>query len=171
MKKNLSFITATEAGVLVAVKTKLSRDDLDKVENNVERVKKLLEDIHAVIVFLEPEIANDFNFCIGSYSSGEVSTEAIRLEEEKIMYEMDQLKDWLKTVPAAEPAKKENKPTTELEIAVDAAFETLKKRFPDCGFGIIGLNPENKSGAMAGNINPKAVVHMFLLKDVIDENS
>lgn len=171
MKKNLSFITATEAGVLVAVKTKLSRDDLDKVENNVERVKKLLEDIHAVIVFLEPEIANDFNFCIGSYSSGEVSTEAIRLEEEKIMYEMDQLKDWLKTVPAAEPAKKENKPTTELEIAVDAAFETLKKHFPDCGFFIMGLNPETESCPIVGNIDTTAIVHTLFLNKFIDENS
>lgn len=168
MKKNLVFVTATKAGILVGVKTKLSGEELAKVKQNEERVNKLLEDVHAVIVFIEPSV-DDFNFAIGSYSSGEVSTEAIQVEASNMKSAMDQLKDWLKTVPAAEPAKEE-KPTTEFEIAVDAAFKTLKKHFPDCGFGIIGLNPENKSGAMAGNINAKAVIHMFLLKDIIDEN-
>lgn len=161
MKKNLSFVTATEAGVLIAVKTRLSKTDLDKAENNRERVEKLLKGVHAVIVFLEPEIANDFNFCIGSYSSGEVSTEAIRAEEEKMISAMNQLKEWLKTVPAVESAEKKQ-PTTEFEIAVDAAFETLKKHFPDCGFCIVGVNPEDKRAAIVGNINPKIAVAMLI---------
>lgn len=171
MKKNLSFVTATEAGILVAVKTKLSRTDLDKVENNTERVKKLLEDVHAVIVFFEPEITNDFNFCIGSYSSGEVSTEAIRTEEENMVSAMDQLKDWLKTVPVVEPAEQENNSMTKFKIAVDAAFKTLNKHFPDCGFCIIGANPEDKSIAIIGDISPRIAGLALLNHSIADENS
>lgn len=170
MKKNLSFVTATEAGILVAVKTRLSRDDLDKVENNVERVKKMLEDAHATIVFFEPEVANNFNFCIGSYSSGEVSTEAIRAEEGKMVTIMDHLKDWLKTVPAVEPEEQENKPKTEFDIGVDAAFETLKKHFPNSGFCIIGINPEDERVAMVGNIKREMAALMLLRNEIAHED-
>ena len=69
-----------------------------------------------------------------------------------------------------EPAKHENKPTTEFDIAVDAAFETLKKHFPNSGFCIVGINPEDERVAMVGNINSKTAALMLLRNDAHEDD-
>lgn len=115
MKKDLTFITATEVGILVGVKTTLSGKDLEKIKCNEERVNKLLKDVHAEIIQKEYNM-DGFNFCIGSLSSGEVSIGTIHIECLNLTSAMEQLKDWLETVPEIEekkdlePAQNESNP-------------------------------------------------------------
>lgn len=171
MKKNLVFITATEAGILVGVKTKLSEKDLKKIEHNEERVNNLLKDVHAEIIQKNYSM-DGFNFCIGSLSSGEVSIEALHVECSNMMSAMEQFKGWLKTVPEVEE-KKDLEPTQDekerpTEDIMDSVCEGILKERPECAYLVMIADPNSHEMHMRGNINKK-IAAMLLYSHYLED--
>ena len=171
MKKNMVYMTATENGILVAVKTKLSNTEMTKIRCNEERVNNVLEDINAELIFCEPN-SKDYNFSIGSYSNGEVSMEDIRIEVSKMMNGMDEFKDWLKTVEEEPENRTDNEEMdTEMGNAIEKTYDYLIEKFPNCGFCIIGVDTEHHTMPMVGNIDRFTVGKLLTLSIIADAHS
>lgn len=161
MKKNMVFVTTTKIGILVAVKTKFSAKDLAKVQNNKERVSKLLTDVHAEIIDIRED--SNYNFCIGSYSSGEVSLEALQAEQSNLISAMDQFKDWLKTLPEEdiEELNEEVEEIKEKEIIshiLDSTKELINNELGEDARLFMIIRGKLIAG-QCGNLHPLCVIH------------
>lgn len=156
MKKNEIRFVATENGINCEGNVVLSQADIKKVENMLDRVQNAAKDCGASLSLSPVGIQLGFEVALSC------DTKCINEADARMKCIIEEMREFIANL---EPAKHENKPTTEFDIAVDAAFETLTKHFPDCGFCIVGLNPEDERAAIVGNIDPN-IAAVMLMHDV-----
>ena len=158
MKKNEIRFIATENGINCEGNITLSPADKIKVDNKMEQVQNAAKECGATLSLLPAGIQLGFNVALSC------DTKCINEADARMKCIIEQMREFISKL---EPAKHENKPTTEFNIAVNTAFETLRKRFPDCCVCIVGANQGDKSIAMVGNIKPEKAALALLLRNKI----
>lgn len=161
MKKNYIRFFATENGINCEGNIVLSQADKNKVEEMFDRVQTAAKDCGATLSLSPVGIQLGFEVAC----SCEIDT--VHEAAARMKCIIEQMREFIANL---EPAKHENKPTTEFDIGVDAAFETLKKHFPNSGFCIIGINPEDERVAMVGNIKREMAALMLLRNEIAHED-
>lgn len=110
MKKELkkkTFVTVINAGVVIAAKAILSKEQFEKASANKESVAHLLNDVNVKLWFIDND-KPPYNLGIRSVAREKVSSDAVVKEEERIKDVLDQLIEQIDKLPAHNPA--ENKP-------------------------------------------------------------
>lgn len=161
MKKNEIRFISTENGINCEGNVTLSQSDRKKAEEMFDKVQAAAKDCGATLSLTPVGIQLGFEVALSC------DTRCINEADARMKCIIEQMREFIANL---EPAKHENKPTTEFDIAVDAAFETLKKHFPNSGFCIIGINPEDERVAMVGNIKREMAALMLLRKEIDHED-
>lgn len=152
MKKNeIRFVS--QNGINCEGNVTLSPADRKKAEEMFNRVQAAAKDCGATLSLTPVGIQLGFEVALSC------DTKCINEADARMKCIIEEMREFISNL---EPTKHENKETTGFHIAVEAAFETLDKHFPNSGFCIIGINPEDNHVAILGNINPEMAALMLL---------
>lgn len=161
MKKNEIRFISTESGINCEGNVTLSPADRKKAEETFDKVQAAAKNCGATLSLSPVGIQLGFEVALSC------DTKCINEADARMKCIIEEMREFISNL---EPAKHENKPTTEFDIAVDAAFETLNKHFPNSGFCIVGVNPEDERVAMVRNINREMTALMLLQNDAHEDD-
>ena len=115
MKKELkkkTFVTVINAGVVVAAKAILSKEQFEKASANKGSVVRLLNDANVKLWFIDND-KPPYNLGIRSVAREKVSSDAVVKEEERIKDVLDQLIEQIDKFPAHDSAENKSEEAEE----------------------------------------------------------
>lgn len=157
------FIIATGEGIKIEVKQNLKKAQVEKVEKHFQEIKDFVSDFDDK--FTITKVNKDL--VLGYMTLPVVDPELIdalsKKSEDLMSITMDFINKLEETQPANGDDLTKDPHDSDVEKAIDAAFESLKKVVPDGGAFIMVYDPKEDGVHLAGNLNKHLVASLLLV--------